>query len=768
LSALGLTAVPASAEVAPPTDGDTATTAPAEPNPEPTTPAADGSVPPADTPAEEPTEAPVAEEAPADETPEVPAEPAPAGPTEVDTTGNDETAGAPVAPASVDADGNVTIDLLGITDFHGALAKAPILAGMIAQIRGDNPDTVFVSAGDNIGGSTYESAIQNDEPTIDVLNAMELEVSAVGNHEFDQGYGDLSGRVDGSANWTYLGANVNGENPELQDVRVLTVNGVDVAFIGSVTQETPRIVSADGIVGLTFADPLARTNALATQLSDGDAANGEVDVVVALVHEGTNLVTGALNEHVDAAFTGHTHEALTAQTPSGAPVVQAGASGSHLGRITVTVSPDRDVSATGRNIPVTGDGVTPDADVKEIVDAANAQAKVLGQEQVGSVTAPVNGGSNTGVPAGAEPPQNRGSESPLGNLLGEVARYTAESVGLDPDFGIINPGGIRADLDPNDDGVVTYAEAFTVQPFGNTIGTIDLTGEQVVTMLEQQFQPASSRPVLRLGLSSDVDYTYDPSAPQGAHITDVLIGGEPIDLEATYTVASNTFLLGGKDGFEVFKEGTNFTETGIVDLQGLVDFLDANPELAPDYTQRSVGLTFVTDVDTEFVGGEEVVIDLASLSFTTNEPKPESVTLFVDGEETAQFPVDNTVTPGTDETGTARVTFTVPDLSTYEAGETIVFDLVFGATEDSVQSIGLELEVTESGAVIPAPGDDTYPDHAVPDKGAPVVTPAANATRGTLPSTGADASAGIIGAAALILLGGLTLAASRRRRTAIG
>ncbi|GAA4285964.1 bifunctional metallophosphatase/5'-nucleotidase [Georgenia daeguensis] len=768
MSALGLT-VPASADVTEPTDSTT-TTAPAES----TAPAAVDPAPATDDVADDATaDAPVAgvpaDEVPAEEAPgeasDVPAEEAPAAPVETEAPAApapaeaDEVADEAVAPATVGPDG-VTIDLLGITDFHGALKQAPVLAGMINTIRVENPDAVFVSAGDNIGGSTYESAIQQDAPTIDVLDAMGLEASAVGNHEFDQGYADLAGRVDARADWTYLGANVDGENPELANVRFVTVNGIEVAFVGSVTEETPRIVSADGIVGLTFADPVARTNAIAAQLSDNNPDNGEADVVVALVHEGTGLVAGALSADVDAAFTGHTHETLTAQTPSGAPVVQAGASGSHLGRITLTVSSDGAVSATGTNVAVPADGAR-DADVQKIVDDAIAQAKVLGQEQVGSVTAPFNRGTNTAVSDGS----NRGVESPLGNLLGEVAKWTAESVGLTPDFGIINPGGIRADLDPDGNGVVTYAEAFAVQPFGNTIGTIDLTGEQVVTMLEQQFQPASSRPVLRLGLSADVDYTYDPTAPQGSHISDVLVGGEPIDLEATYTVASNTFLLGGQDGFTVFSEGTNFTETGIVDLQGLVDFLDANPELAPDYTQRSVGLTFVTDPTIEYVGGEEIVIDLSSLSFTTSEPKPELVRLFVDGEEAGQFTVDNTITPGTDETGRATVTITVPDLASYAVGDVVFFELVFGATPESEQSVVLGLEVTESGVVVP-PTDGGAPQPG-PGK-APVVTPVAKPTTGTLPETGADLNAAILGATSLLLLGGLTIAAARQRRTHLG
>lgn len=288
------------------------------------------------------------------------------------------------------------------------------------------------------------------------------------------------------------------------------------------------------------------------------------------------------------------------------------------------------------------------------MDEALAEADVLGQETVGTVTAPLNRGSGTGVSDGS----NRGTESPLGNLLGEVAKWTAERVGLQPDFGIINPGGLRADLDPDGNGAVTYAEAFTTQPFGNTIGTIDLTGAQVVTMLEQQFQPDQDRKMLRLGLSADLNYVYDPAAAPGEHITAVTLDGAPLDPAATYTVASNIFLLSGQDGFTVFTEGAGLQETGIVDLQGLVDYLADHPGISPDYAQRSVGVTASDDAPTP---GEELTLALSSLAFTTTEPKPTEVSVSSGSAVLATTTeIDTTIVPGLDETGRATVSFVVP------------------------------------------------------------------------------------------------------------
>ncbi|MHB1065665.1 MAG: bifunctional metallophosphatase/5'-nucleotidase, partial [Georgenia sp.] len=564
-------------------------------------------------------------------------------------------AGLPLlaAPAQAAVADEVTLDVVGITDFHGALEQAPFLDAQIDQIRTSNPNTVFVSAGDNIGGSTYASAIQQDEPTIDVLNAMALQTSAVGNHEFDQGYADLAGRVSDLADWEYLGANVEGETPDLPSTDVWTSpDGVRVGFVGTVTDETARLVSRDGIAGITFADEATTTNTYAAQLKAADAA----DIVVALVHAGATqeMLTALDADVVDAVFTGHTHVAVDEDTPL--PVIQGGASGANLSRMTLTYDTvtGEVTGAVGENIAIDTATMPASADIQAIVDEALAEADVLGQETVGTVTAPLNRGSDTGVSDGS----NRGTESPLGNLLGEVAKWTAERVGLEPDFGIINPGGLRADLDPDGNGAVTYAEAFTTQPFGNTIGTIDLTGAQVVTMLEQQFQPDQDRKMLRLGLSADLNYVYDPAAAQGEHITAVTLDGAPLDPAATYTVASNTFLLSGQDGFTVFTEGAGLQETGIVDLQGLVDFLAGNPGITPDYTQRSVGVTASDDAP---AAGEELTLALSSLAFTTTEPKPTEVSVSSGSEVLATTTeIDTTIVPGLDETGRATVSFVVP------------------------------------------------------------------------------------------------------------
>ncbi|MFC7407173.1 bifunctional metallophosphatase/5'-nucleotidase [Georgenia alba] len=682
--------------------------------------------------------------------------------------------GALPAAAIEEDDGTVTIDILDVADFHGALVQAPGLADLVSGFTAENPDTVFVSAGDNIGGSTFESAIQDDEPTIDVLNQMGLATSAVGNHEFDRGYEDLVGRVADRADFEYTGANVQGGSPELPAFSVWEAPaGVSVGFVGAVTTSTPEAVSPDGIAGLTFSDEAEAVNETAAELSDGNPDNGEADVVVALVHEAAyDSLTGGLSDDVDALFTGHSHLEVN-DTIGGRPVLQTVNGGEQLAHLRINYDPETDEVSTvtqeilpvGTYEPGTRELTRPDGSVVDVgtldpavgqvadtVDAAFAEAEELGAQQVGTVTASFNRGTNDGTNTGG----NRGTESTLGNLLADAYVWKAEDLGQDVDLGVMNPGGLRADLDPNGDGVVTYSELATVSPFGNTLTVADLTGAQLVTMLEQQWlQPSEEdHSSLRLGLSSGVQYYYDPTAEPGSRVLGLEIDGEPVDPEATYRVATINFLAAGGDSFDVFTEASAVNDTGYVDRDATVDYLAANQELTPDYTQRSIGVTFLSDPAAEYQGGEEVALDLSSLSFTSDEPKPEEVTLLMDGEEIGRYPVDNTVTAGTDETGQASVTFTVPDLSAYEDGDVITFELVFGATEESVQTIPFTLEVTGQGAT-PAPPTGDPGEEPGDDPGeAPI---------DQLPETGTEPEELAAVAAALILLGTAGILLARRR-----
>lgn len=719
------------------------------------------------------------------------------------------------APASATVDettGAVTVDLLSITDFHGALAQAPNIAQQVAAIRAANPDTVFSASGDSIGGTTFESAIAKDAPTLNVLNQAGLQVSSVGNHEFDSGFPTLQQQLP-SADFPYLAANVTGQSA-LQPFRVITLpSGVTVGYIGTVTESTPSVVDSSGIAGLTFENPVETTNRYADQLSDGDPANGEADIVVALTHEATTVVAGGINGNVDAVFAGHSHQQYPTvpgvtpanqiqYTTSGAPVVQAGSAGGALARIQLTYTPSsRAIQVTSAaNLPVEryvwdpANPVAPgpqfDAGVAQTVREAFANAQTLGARPLGSIAEPFNAPSNFGTPNradtpnGSDTPQHRGAESPLSNLLAEVYLERVNQLGLGADFGIMNPGGVRADLDPNEDGIVTFRESFNVAPFGNTIGTLDLTGAQVLTLLEQQFDPRPPRPMLALGLSTELRYLYDPAAPIGARIIEARLSGTPIDPGTTYRVASNTFLLGGQDGFTVLRDGVNLQETGITDAQAFESYLAANPNLPPTYEQQSIGVTVPTDLTRPIAPGEQVTVELSSLSFTSTEPRAESVSAFVVGSDLplpatgtptsgaldlasadelavpaaepgtvlATVTVDNTNVLDSNETGRATVTITVPEV-TVDGRLRIAF-VVTGAR---VAPIDAFLEFTVAADAQP-------PVAPAPTTPAPTAPPVAgSAGQGTLPATGTELAGPAVVLAGLLVALGLGLALRRRR-----
>ncbi|WP_227878601.1 ExeM/NucH family extracellular endonuclease [Arthrobacter dokdonensis] len=534
------------------------------------------------------------------------------------------------------------VNLLNINDFHGRIDSNTVkFAGTVEQLRAASGDanTAFLSAGDNIGASLFASASQNDQPTLDVLNALGLAASAVGNHEFDKGYADLDGRVRTAAKWDYLGANVYAKGtttPVLDEYKVLNVNGVKVAVIGAITQETPALVTPSGIANLDFGDPVTAVNRVAQKITDGKLA----DVIVAEYHEGAGAGTpdgatlgqeiaagGAFAEIVDktspsvnAIFTGHTHKQYAWDAPipgvsadaalKTRPVLQTGSYGEFIGqvRLSVDATTHQVKSYTQRNVArTTADdaalvGAYPRvAAVKAITDKALADAKVAGSVPVGRIAADITTARTFNAETGQYVRDDRASESTLGNLVGNAlldALKPAQTGGAE--IGVVNPGGLRADLLYRNagipDGVVSYANANAVLPFVNNLWTTTLTGAQVKTMLEQQWQTNAdgsipSRPFLNLGLSSNMSYTYDATRKLGDHITSVTINGAPLDMSRGYRVGTFSFLATGGDNFRVFTEGTRTKDSGLIDRDAWIKYLgeqSAKAPIAPDFARRGV------------------------------------------------------------------------------------------------------------------------------------------------------------------------------------
>ncbi|WP_020693412.1 5'-nucleotidase C-terminal domain-containing protein [Aeromicrobium massiliense] len=648
----------------------------------------------------------------------------------------------------------VTVNLIDVNDFHGRIdANTVKVAGTVEQLRAAAGDanTLFLSAGDNIGASLFASSSQKDEPTIDVLDALDLAVSAVGNHELDGGEADLAGRVEGAADYQHVAANIYRKgttDPVLPAYETFTVAGQDVAVIGATTEETASLVSPAGVANLEFGDPVEAVNRVARQL---EASADKPDVIVASYHEGAGFKTpgsttleqevadgGAFADivtktdpAVDAIFTGHTHKeyAWNAPVPGVAgktrPVVQTGSYGERIGQVQLKVDPDTGevVSYTAGNVARTtaaDDTLAATyprvAEVKTIVDDALAKAKALGEQPVATISADITT-AYTGSTR-----DDRANESTLGNLVADAVLAQVSQLEVGADLGIANPGGLRAELihagstgadaAVNKDGVVTFAEANAVLPFNNTLSSVSLKGSSLKKVFEQQWQtnPDGSVPTrayLQLGTSANVQYTYDDTRERGDRITSLTIDGDPLDPDKTYRVATFSFLGAGGDNFRAFTEGSNF-DTGLQDYQAWMDYLKAESPVAPDYRRHAVKVAGDRDV----VLGEALDLTFPKLDLTSRGvPATTSVSasLVLDGTTTdlGTFPA---------AAGSARVT--VPATTVAGTGTVRVTAQPTGATFEVPVSVGkVESTTTAQGPDTVERGEQAVVDVEVTTEG---------------------------------------------------
>ncbi|MEO3932008.1 ExeM/NucH family extracellular endonuclease [Micrococcaceae bacterium Sec7.4] len=565
---------------------------------------------------------------------------------------------APAIPASVE------LNLLGINDFHGRIdSNTVFFAGTIEKLRAAAAPgaTAFLSAGDNIGASLFASAVAKDQPTIDVLNALELRTSAVGNHEFDGGWADLRDRViagGSNAKFPYLGANVYKKGttePVLPEYTVLDLNGVKVAVIGTVTQEVPSLVTPAGIADLEFGDAVDAINRVAAKIK----ADKLADVIVVENHDGAGsgapegstlaqevaaggpfakMVTGVTPD-VAAIFNGHTHKQYSWDAPvpgvegKTRPIVQTGNYGEYIGQIQLTID-TKTMSVTSYkagNVKRTTTTDQPAADlvaayprvaaVKTIVDKALADAAVVGNQPVGAVKADI---TTAFTPATATTPaarDDRGSESTLGNLVADSLVDSLKATELGgAEIGVVNPGGLRNELYYAPDGTITYAEANAVLPFVNNLWTTSLTGGQFKTLLEQQWQTnpdgtVPSRAYQQLGLSKNVNYTYDAARAAGDRITSIRVNGALIDPAKSYRIGTFSFLATGGDNFRIFTSGANTKDSGLVDRDAWIKYLQAHSPVSPDFARRSVAVVNTTAAEVK--GGEAITLAVSKLDLTS-------------------------------------------------------------------------------------------------------------------------------------------------------
>jgi 5'-nucleotidase len=515
----------------------------------------------------------------------------------------------------------VNLQILAINDFHGNIAtsssgfggtgRADFLATNIQAAEAEADNSIFVSAGDLIGASPLISALFHDEPTIEAMNLMGLDINAVGNHEFDEGPAELlrmqfggshpvDGDLDGDpflgADFEFLAANVvvdaTGETI-FPPYTIRNFQGVKVAFIGMTLEGTPTIVTPSGVAGLTFNDEAETVNALVPQLQQNN-----IESIVVLLHEGgrsdggpqdcgTGLtgpiaeIVPQLDDAVDLVIAGHTNDEFICEI-DGKWVTMADNRGRLFTDIDVIlnrVTKDMTVMAIN-NVANLQAGVTPDPAVTALIDKYDELSAPLANAVIGSTTADIVRANNLA------------GESALGDVIADAQLDATD----DPGFGdavvaFMNPGGIRDDLIfaevPGGEapGEVTFGEAFSVQPFGNSLVTMSLTGAQIDTLLEQQWVGQPFPRILQV--SDGFSYEWSATAPDGDKVlpASIMIDGVVVDPGATYRVTVNSFLAAGGDNFLVLPEGTDRLG-GEVDLDALVTYFGANSPIPPGPQDR--------------------------------------------------------------------------------------------------------------------------------------------------------------------------------------
>jgi 5'-nucleotidase len=535
----------------------------------------------------------------------------------------------PASRAAAQTTAPVDLRILAINDFHGNLRPPPAgiriadpedktkktfvaaggaehMATLVRELRGGHKNSIFVAAGDLIGASPFLSAMFHDEPTIEALSMMGLDISSVGNHEFDEGKAELLRMQNGGchpvdkclgphpfpgAKFRYLAASTfekaTGKTVfPAYDIR--TFDGIPVAFIGLTLKGTPNIISPESAAGLEFRDEAETVNALIPELK----ARG-VEAIVVLIHEG-GLPTGDYDEcpgisgpivdivkkfdkAVDIVVSGHTHQAYVCEI-DGRLVTSGDKYGTIVTAIDVKLDPvSRDiVSAKANNTIVRTASYARNPEQTALIESYDRVAAPIANRPAGSITETL-----TRVP-------NTAGESPLGDIIAD-AQLAATSAAANGGavMAFTNPGGVRIDITRKEDGAVTYADLFASQPFRNQLVTLTLTGKQIKDMLEQQWLEPKRPRVLQV--SKGFSYAWDNSKPDGERILAdrMLLNGAPIDPAASYRVTVNNYLSVGGDGFTVLTLGTA-PQISVYDIDALHAYFQANSPVGPGPANRIV------------------------------------------------------------------------------------------------------------------------------------------------------------------------------------
>ena len=518
----------------------------------------------------------------------------------------------------------VEVQILALNDFHGNLERpeaplrvqlradtfttgpaggAAVIGSELAKLRTGHANTITVAAGDLIGASPLTSAYFLDEPTIDALNLMGLELASVGNHEFDKGSAELLRMQNGGcekhttrvpcrlepfagARFRYLAANAirtDGSGTIFPATALRKFGPVTVGFIGMTLKETGTLVTPAGVAGLRFADEAATANALVPYLKGQGA-----DTIVLLIHQGGKVATtykvqgcdgltgeilpilDKLDPAIATVVSGHTHHAYACDIDRGGAkrlLTSAGKYGYLVSDLRLTFDPStrRLISQRASNIPMIGDG-SEDPRIATLVGRYAAAAAPAAARVVGHLSGPA-------------PKSETDGESPAANLIADaqLSATRAKDRGA-ADISFINATGVRTSLVPAAGGNINYGQIFAMQPFGNNLVVKTMTGTQLKELLEQQFVEVDGRAKLGSLLvpCANFRFTYALDWRKGQRIQSMTLDGKPIDPAGKYRVTTNNFLASGGDGFSMFTQGTDTFDAGL-DLDALEAYLATNP-----------------------------------------------------------------------------------------------------------------------------------------------------------------------------------------------
>jgi 5'-nucleotidase len=547
-------------------------------------------------------------------------------------------------PVRLEQPAPVTVSLISINDFHGNLLPSGLsvmvrdeangtmrqvpaggiasLATLIRDLRAENPErTLLVAGGDLVGASPQVSGMFHDEPTVDALNQLGLVLSTVGNHEFDKGRDEIlrlqnggcfpptadgtrglvgvdtcmnDGRFDG-ARYRYLAANVIDERSGqtlFPAYAIRRIGGVNIGFIGVTLKETPAVVTPSGIVGLRFADEVSTINGLLPEIKRAGA-----DFVVVLLHQGAATRAAAINDAscpgfngealrivdaldnaVELVITGHTHQEYVCRRPDGKLVTQAG----HYGRLATKVDLQVD-PASGKVL-----GKTARTHVAASEPSRQDPAMAALVQRYAELTAVRAGVVVAQVAGPLDRRPNAAGESTLGDVIADAYLFGTAGEAYGPraaQIALVNRGGMRADLDQGPD--VTFGQLYRVHPFSNTLITIELSGAQLLRLLEQQWEQPQPPGGRMLSVSAGLSYTWNAAQPEGAPPGQgqrlvpgsLRLHGAPIVATQTYRVAVNSFLASGGDNFTVLAAGRPIQESEL-DLEVLTAYFSAQKRVA--------------------------------------------------------------------------------------------------------------------------------------------------------------------------------------------